>query len=51
MTFGFSKSARIVVAALAIWFVLGVISVVLFHGHGSAPGDGRGERIELPAKR
>jgi hypothetical protein len=38
--------ARIVVAVLVIWVVLGLVSLLQFHGGGSVPSDGRGDRIE-----
>lgn len=38
---------RIIMAVLAIWLVVGLLALVRFHAGGSAPGDGRGERIEF----
>jgi hypothetical protein len=39
--------ARIIVAVLVIWFVVGLIALAQFHAGGSVPGEGRGDRIEI----
>lgn len=46
MTLPRTTLGRIIVAVLVIWFVVGLIALVQFHAGGSAPGDGRGDRIE-----
>lgn len=42
---------RVVVAVLVIWFVVGLVALILFHAGGSVPSDGRGDRIEGLKKR
>lgn len=40
---------RIVVALVALWFVVGLVAAILFASGGSAPPDqGRGRVIESP---
>jgi hypothetical protein len=51
MTFPRSTVVRVVVAVLAAWLLIGLIALVLFHGGGSAPGDGRGDRMDRSADR
>jgi hypothetical protein len=39
---------RIILAVLLLWFVVGLVALVLFSSGGVVPGVGQGERIELP---
>jgi hypothetical protein len=39
---------RIMVAVLVVWFLLGVVALVVFSTGGEVPGRGQGDRIELP---
>jgi hypothetical protein len=48
MTLPQTTLGRIILAVLVLWFVIGVIALVLFSSGGTVPGDGQGERIEMP---
>jgi hypothetical protein len=50
MTFPRITLVRIVVAVLAAWLLIGLVALVLFHSDGSAPGDGRGDRMDRGAE-
>ena len=40
---------RIIVSLLVLFAVITAISLVLFSAGGEVPGNGQGERIELPS--
>jgi hypothetical protein len=50
MTFPRITLVRVVVAVLAAWLLIGLIALVLFLSGGSAPGDGRGDRMDRSAE-
>jgi hypothetical protein len=45
MTFPRITLVRVIVAVVALWLVIGLVALVLFHGGESAPGQGHGDRI------
>jgi hypothetical protein len=48
MTLPRTTLGRIILAVLLLWFVVGLVALVLFSSGGVVPGAGQGERIELP---
>jgi hypothetical protein len=48
MTLPQTTLGRIILAVLLLWFVIGLIALVLFSSAGTVPGDGQGERIDMP---
>jgi hypothetical protein len=47
MTLPWTTLGRIILAVLVLWFVVGLVALVLFSAGGSVPGDGQGEPIEM----
>jgi hypothetical protein len=44
MTFPRITLVRVIVAVLAVWLLIGLVALVLFHGGDSVPGEGHGDR-------
>ena len=47
MTLPRTTLGRIILAVLVLWFVLTIVSLILFNTGGTVPGSGQGERIEM----